>query len=245
MLISVKDGQVSEGARAAAASPNPSVADPDRTTRARIRDAALARFAQRGVGAATLKAIAADAGVSAQLIVHHFGSKEGLAAACDEHVLATIRSHKQQWLSGGLGGDLFQALRDSQAEGPLLAYLARRLADDSPQVDQLIDEALEDSLVYGEEGVRSGVLTSLARSREHAIVVLLWSLGAAVLHRHAERLLGVDILSGSAQERLGYIVPATEILAEGYITPETLAQLRSVAGAELPDDLRAPDGRRT
>ena len=38
--------------------------------------------------AATLRAVAARAGVSAALVLHHFGSKEGLRAACDEHLLA-------------------------------------------------------------------------------------------------------------------------------------------------------------
>jgi AcrR family transcriptional regulator len=101
-------------------------------TRTRIRDAAIARFAAAGVGATTLRSIAEAAGVSAQLVVHHFGSKAALAVACDEHVTATIRAHKTAVMAAGPNADPVQALRDSEAEGPLLAYLARRLADDSP-----------------------------------------------------------------------------------------------------------------
>jgi AcrR family transcriptional regulator len=209
-------------------------ADPDRTSRARIRDAALARFAAEGVAGTTLKAVAVDAGVSAQLVVHHFGSKEGLATACDDHVLATIRDHKRAYLSSGPRGDLFQALRDSDADGPLLRYLARRLADDSPQVDRLVDEALDDAVAYGEEGVRSGLLTDLGRSREHLAVLLLWSLGAAVLHRHAERLLGVDILTGGTEDQLAYLLPATELLTDGVLTRDALEQLRATANELAP-----------
>ncbi|MEV5976202.1 TetR/AcrR family transcriptional regulator [Streptomyces sp. NPDC052114] len=49
--------------------------------RAAILEAALARFAQAGYGSASLARIAADAGTSAPVVVHHFGSKEGLLTA--------------------------------------------------------------------------------------------------------------------------------------------------------------------
>src|SRR3712207_8086528 len=52
-----------------------SSADDDLTGRARIRDAAIRRFAVDGFGT-SVRAIAADAGVSPGLVIHHFGSKE-------------------------------------------------------------------------------------------------------------------------------------------------------------------------
>ncbi len=58
----------------------------DLTTRARIRDAAVLRFGREGFGA-SVRTVAADAGVSPGLVIHHFGSKDGLRAACDEYVL--------------------------------------------------------------------------------------------------------------------------------------------------------------
>lgn len=64
----------------------------DLTARARIRDAALARFGTDGIAATSVRAVAADAGVSPALVVHHFGSKEGLRQACDDYVLDSIRS---------------------------------------------------------------------------------------------------------------------------------------------------------
>ena len=38
-----------------------------------------------------MRAVAAEAGVSPALVIHHFGSKDALRAACDEHVLRVIR----------------------------------------------------------------------------------------------------------------------------------------------------------
>ena len=59
----------------------------DRTARAVIRDEALRLFAAQGPDAVTVRQIAAAAGVSPALVVHHFGSKEGLREVVDEHVL--------------------------------------------------------------------------------------------------------------------------------------------------------------
>ena len=62
----------------------------DLTAQARIRNAAIAHFARDGFQKANLRAIAAAAGVSEALIFHHFGSKDGLRATCDEHVLNVL-----------------------------------------------------------------------------------------------------------------------------------------------------------
>ena len=69
------------------------VAD-DRSTRARLRDAAVAVFARDGFGA-TVRAIADAAGVSPGLVIHHFGSKDKLRAECDEYVLTRTREENR------------------------------------------------------------------------------------------------------------------------------------------------------
>ena len=63
----------------------------DLTARARIRDAALRQFGEQGFERTTIRGIAATAGVSPALVRHHFGSKDALRDAVDEHVLTEIR----------------------------------------------------------------------------------------------------------------------------------------------------------
>jgi TetR/AcrR family transcriptional regulator, regulator of cefoperazone and chloramphenicol sensitivity len=60
----------------------------DLTPRARIREAALELFANRGPAETSIRAIAQRAGVSANLVIHYFGSKEGLRDAVDEAAVA-------------------------------------------------------------------------------------------------------------------------------------------------------------
>ena len=53
-------------------------------TSTRIRDAALALFAERGVAATSLREVARSAGVAPGLVGHYFGSKDGLQEAVED-----------------------------------------------------------------------------------------------------------------------------------------------------------------
>ena len=69
----------------------------DLTATARIRDAAIEQFGEHGFDVG-LRSIAEAAGVSAALVIHHFGSKDALRAACDEYISEEIRSVKSESL---------------------------------------------------------------------------------------------------------------------------------------------------
>ncbi|NLG21793.1 MAG: helix-turn-helix transcriptional regulator, partial [Actinomycetales bacterium] len=58
----------------------------NRTGSQRILEAAINLFGRNGVKGTSMRAIAEEAGVSQALVVHHFGSKDGLQRACDHHV---------------------------------------------------------------------------------------------------------------------------------------------------------------
>ena len=144
----------------------------DRTTRARIRDAAIECFADHGVADTTVRKIAATAGVSPGLVMHHFGSMDGLRLACDEHVAAVIREYKEDALSSGPQLDLLAAFRKSEF-GPMIGYLAQVLTDDSAAVAKLVDDLVADAEVYLEQGVESGLLQPTDNPRERAVVIAL------------------------------------------------------------------------
>lgn len=211
----------------------------DRTTKARIRDAALHRFAEDGL-AATARSIATEADVSPGLVMHHFGSMDRLRTACDEHVAALIRTRKSAVMEQGAGLDPMAALRES-GYGHLVSYLARRLVDDSPAVADLVDELVQDAEGYFRRGAETGMLRDSPDARGRAVVLTLWSLGALVLHQHLRRLLGVDLtdpdLAGA--EVADYARPALELLSTGIFTEAFAAQLDRAfadAAADADDD---------
>ncbi|WP_370891723.1 helix-turn-helix domain-containing protein [Janibacter sp. GXQ6167] len=71
----------------------------DLTARARLREAAIELFAERGYAATSVGMIAERAGVTAGLIRHHFGSKDGLRQACDQQVLTEALTLKGRALA--------------------------------------------------------------------------------------------------------------------------------------------------
>lgn len=167
-------------------------ADEDRTARARIRDAALHLFGERGVKATTVRAIAEDAGVSPALVVHHFGSKQGLRDAVDDYVLAEIRAGKYAAMTGGMapsGADYEELARDKASE---MAYLARALTDDSEVGRQLYQRLFEDAVGYLAAGVEAGVVQPSDDPDAHAAVLLNAGLAQMLLQPHTQRALGAD-----------------------------------------------------
>jgi AcrR family transcriptional regulator len=69
-----------------------SPAPDDLTARARIRHSAFELMATQGVRSATLRSIAKAAGVSPALVIHHYGSKQGVVEAVEEWVQILLRS---------------------------------------------------------------------------------------------------------------------------------------------------------
>lgn len=211
------------------------VQDEDLTARARIRDAAIARFAANGVDGTSLRVIAEDAGVSPALVIHHFGSKDALRTACDEHVVATTREQKLAAMGQGPSMDPLAALREDDDEPPIMRYLARALVDGSPAVAGLVDGMVEAAVAAVEEGVRSGVLEPTDQPRELATVLTLWSLGVLALHEHADRLLGID-LTDDAGGRGAYMRTAMRAL-RGLFTDDAYRNLdRALAAADREGD---------
>lgn len=186
------------------------------TGRERIIGTAIAHFGAHGYTGSSLKAIAGDAGVSQALIVHHFGSKAGLRDACDQRVLGDIRSRRRQTLSRGQTIDLSAALRAVDLEPTEMRYLARALQDGSERFDHLVDAMVADTQAYLEAGEGSGLITTTPDPYARAVVLTVWTLGALSLHRHVDRLLGVDLLDPDA-DKTAFLMPVLQIYRDGLV----------------------------
>jgi len=103
----------------------------DLTARARILDAAIGIFADQG-GAASIRTIAAAAGVSPALITHHFGTKEALKAECDERVLDAYTELKMAGIANPAASmSLVDGTDEAEAErvSAMSAYMLRAFLD--------------------------------------------------------------------------------------------------------------------
>ncbi|MDB5535173.1 MAG: TetR family transcriptional regulator [Devosia sp.] len=106
-------------------------------TRQAVLEAARSRFSQDGYAAATIRKIAADAGVDASLVIQFYGSKDALFAAAMS-LSPTALTHLSQAFDGPpptLGERVTNAFLDlwegeSQVSEPLLAMLRAAISND-------------------------------------------------------------------------------------------------------------------
>ncbi len=141
----------------------------DLTARARIRDAAINAFAATGFDA-TVRQIAARAGVSAGLITHHFGSKEALREECDAEVLRQILALKVEGI-GMAPGESVARIAQLGDYGPAFGYMLRSLRDGGESGRIFLQNMIDDARDYTAAAVKSGMV--LPSRDEDARVELL------------------------------------------------------------------------
>ena len=129
----------------------------DLTAVARIRDAAIDQVGQHGFSVG-LRAIAQAAGVSAALVIHHFGSKEGLLRACDEYIAEQVREAKTESLRSSDPASWLSAVAEIDTYAPMMAYLVRSLQSGSDLAKEFWQRMIDNAEQYLEEGVRAGTL---------------------------------------------------------------------------------------
>lgn len=209
----------------------------------RILDAAILLFGEHGVRGTSLKVIAAEAGVSQALIVHHYGTKDGLRAACDDHVAHMIRVRKEETIGAEPQFDPFVALRSLEHSRPLLRYLVRALTEGGAHASHLIDEMVSDAADYMAQGERAGLIKSSDVPRDRTVLLVIWSLGALTLHEHVHRLLGVDFLADEAppESLQRYLRPAMELYTQGLMEEGAFERLAGFLGAPGAESENAPE----
>jgi AcrR family transcriptional regulator len=207
-----------------------SVSD-DITARARIRDTAIAAFARDGYDAASLRAIAREAGVSPALIVHHFGDKNALRSECDDYVVGVFIDEEHDLIVAPTRDRIRTALNDLERYGPYLDYLARMLVDGSAASDRLFDSFLSNTRAVLAEQRDAGMLEPMSDPEMTTLLLTLIGLGPVVMRAQIARTLGMDQLSPAGLLRT--TLPTLELLTHGiYSTTALLDGARDALAAE-------------
>jgi TetR/AcrR family transcriptional regulator, regulator of cefoperazone and chloramphenicol sensitivity len=172
--------------------------DEDLTARARIRDAAIERFADSGYRGTSVRDVARAADVSPGLVQHHFGTKEGLREACDAHVLEVLREVTARKLEQEeYDADFLSSLIDSSTL--IIRYIARGLTEEWPGVASMFDQAAGDSAGWLTQKWPERFPAGAPDTRTHGAVLASMALGTIVLHSHVSRWAGVDVLAREQQ----------------------------------------------
>jgi len=203
------------------------VAPEDLTARARIRDAALRLFADRGIGPATIRDIAAAAGVSSGLVRHHFGSKEALRDACDTYAVDQIGRYREQMLTEGRMADVGFMTAIHPTIIVLQNYLVRSMMDGSAT-----GMAMFESVVEQAERYLTDLKIETTDLRAYAAVLCAMQMGVFLMHDQLSTVLGVDTrtVEGHARMNRGFVDAFTHQL----LTPAQAAMMHAAADRVNP-----------
>jgi AcrR family transcriptional regulator len=127
--------------------PHPVQAE-DLTAAARIRNAALERFATNGVAATSIRDIAKAAGTSPGLVQHHFKTKENLRRAVNEYVRSIVIDAFGGHADGPRPDDPVKAAGDNitafvAANPTALRYVGRALVEGDAEARRVFDTFVE------------------------------------------------------------------------------------------------------
>ncbi|PYI64343.1 TetR family transcriptional regulator [Arthrobacter livingstonensis] len=195
----------------------------DFTARATIRNAALGLFAERGHDAVTVREIAAAAGVSPALVLHHFGSKDGLRVAVDAHAAESLDA-----IFAELGGqELTEMLASGEATtsvaeafvqvfppgSPLPAYLRRLLLTNDPAGAALFGRWYATTRGVLDAMIESGVAAPTEDPAVRAAFLLVSDLAVILLREQIATAIGDDPLTPTGLAR--WAKDVTAVYARG------------------------------
>jgi AcrR family transcriptional regulator len=192
----------------------------DMTAAARIRDAAIEQFGHHGFNVG-VRAIADAAGVSAALVIHHFGSKQGLRKACDDYVAEEIRSAKSESLTTADPATWFRQMSEIESYAPMMAYLVRSMQSGSELAKTFWQRMLENAEEYLEDGVRAGTLKPSRDPKARAKWLGLTGGGGFLLYLqlHDNPTDMAAVLHDYGEEMM---LPALEVYTNGLMSDATM-----------------------
>lgn len=192
----------------------------DATATARIRDAAIARFGAQGYERTTVREIARDAGVSAALVIHHYGSKDGLRQACDEWLVAELIEEKAMTSGPAIAETMQRWLDDTGQFQHFIDYFATMLAAGGEGGNRLFDRLLRETAAMLDHGVDSGAMHPSSDPEIRALMITINGLAPLLLREQLTRVLGTPFGSAAAARRM--TLPTLELYTHGLYTDSTV-----------------------
>ena len=210
----------------------------DATASARIREAAIARFGAQGYDRTSVRQIAADAGVSAALVIHHFGSKEALRQACDDWLAAQLIGEKTQVAAPEVAATIREWLDDPERFRVYIDYFATMLADGTAGGNRLFDRLVHDTAAMLDAGVADGSMRESSDPEMRALIVTVHGLAPLLLRDQLSRAMGTPLASAAALRRMTR--PMLELYTHGLYVDSRLLDATDEALGGVPSTARVP-----
>lgn len=165
---------------------NPRATNEDLTAKARIRNAALDLYSQYGEDRVSLRAVAAEAGVTLGLVQHHFKTKAGLREAVDQLIVDYFAAAIAEVPADGAPAEVTAARNEAvrrmlEENPPVVNYMRRALLEPSDSHLHLLDVLVE--LTSREVGAlrKSGRASTKRRESTQVVAVFAQQMGELLL----------------------------------------------------------------
>jgi AcrR family transcriptional regulator len=219
-----------------------STLESDLTTRARIRDAAVDLIGREGFDRVTVRQVARAAAVSPGLVIHHFGSKEGLRQACDDRVQQVLSESITELEQQGPASAMSQLARADEYL-PVVRYGTRALLDGGPLAQTLFDRLVDETESWTRASVAAGQVRPADDEHARAALLVCISLGMQLLDRYLAP--GVP-----PEERTSAVIntmagSAVELYTHGLFTTTEYLDAFRRRGDLAPSGRSAKAGRQT
>jgi AcrR family transcriptional regulator len=195
-------------------------AQDDRTAQARIRDAAIDQFGTHGFNVG-LRSIADAAGVSAALVIHHFGSKEKLRKACDDHITEQILSSKSASIQSNDPATWFAQMAEIESYAPMMGYLVRSMQSGGELAKALWRRMIDNVEQYLDEGVRAGTVKPSRHPKARGRFLAMAGGGGFLLYLQLHENPG-DLRAVLRDYAQDMVLPALEVYTQGLMTDSTM-----------------------
>ncbi len=177
-------------------------------------------FARRGAAAVTIRDIAAEAGVSPSLVIHHYGSKQGLREAVDNRAIALVNAFVTELTAasgGGPSASLAAALSSELERDPLLPGYLRRLLVDGGKPAETLFRSLFEAVLSGYATLEAaGLVRPSSDAEVRAAFLLVNDLAVVLLRDQVHEVLGIDPLARSGMER--WTAQVLDVYSRGVLT---------------------------
>lgn len=217
----------------------------DLTARARIRDAAIACFAEDGF-TASFRTIAARADVSPGLITHHFASKVALRAECDAEVLRRYQALKTDSL-GDPSGFLVANLSEPGPAAELTLYMLRAIHAGGRPAQQFLERLVDNARGVMQASVEAGLVRPSRDEEARLRLLVNQAMGGLLIQLLIAPEATPETFGTSVLElQRAQILPLLELYTEGFLaTPRMLDDYLAYLGDPPPAEADAENDERT
>ena len=199
-------------------------------TRSRLVAAAIESVGEVGAEATTVRDVAERIGVSPPLVIHHFGSKAGLLAACDDRVRQVLGEAADAVMAGGGSEATSTRLLSLPDVSAALSYVARSLLQGGDVGAWWFDEMLRLTIEGLADAESAGSARDAPDPVARAVLLICMDLGMVLMRPLVEARLGGSLADGEVVER--WVRAELDLLTRGVMIPDP---------ATPPDPATRPD----